>query len=135
MDQRPVVLIVDDDEEIRETLRFALEDDGYEVIEAPDGAVALDVLHALPYPIVVLTNHNMPRLDGPGLLSFVREDPALAQRHAYIYMTAGNRLIPPTFARDLAELGVPVLRKPFDIEELLRMVADANGRLQPAGSR
>ena len=60
------ILIVDDDEEIRVTLRILFEDEGYNVREAPDGAVALAILRAVPYPLVVLTNHNMPRLDGSG---------------------------------------------------------------------
>jgi hypothetical protein len=67
---------------------------------------------AVPYPLVLLSNHNMPRLDGPGLFSFVTEDPGLARRHAYVYMTAGNRVIPPPLVRQLEALSVPVLRSP-----------------------
>jgi CheY-like chemotaxis protein len=124
------VLIVDDDEEIRATLRILFEDEGYDVFEAPDGLAALHMLRAVPYPLVVLSNHNMPRLDGPGLFSFVTEDPELARRHAYAYMTAGNRVIPPPLARQLEALSVPVLRKPFDIEDLIAVVEDASRRLE-----
>jgi CheY-like chemotaxis protein len=126
------VLVVDDDEPIRDVLRAALEDEGYQVIEAPDGLIALEVLRAVPYPMVVLTNHNMPRLDGPGLVNFVVEDPTLSNRHIFIYMTAGNRIIPPTFARQLDELQVPVVRKPFNLDTLLGVIAEAAQRLPAA---
>ena len=124
-DEPTRVLIVDDDEAIREVLRVVLEDEGYQVIEAPDGLVALEMLRAMPVPMVVLTNHNMPRLDGPGLVNFVVEDPALAQRNAFIYMTAGNRVIHPAFARQLETLEVPVIRKPFELDALLAAVDHA----------
>jgi hypothetical protein len=65
------VLVVDDDEAVRQVLRGALEDEGYTVIEAPDGVVALDILRAVTDPMVVITDHNMPRLDGPGLFSIL----------------------------------------------------------------
>lgn len=123
------VLIVDDDPDIRDTLRLVLEDEGYAVQAACDGAMALDLLRRSPYPMVVLTNHNMPRLDGPGLLSFVSQDPSLLQRDAFIYMTAGNRIIAPDVARTLHELRAPVLRKPFDIEQLTQAVTEAASRL------
>jgi CheY-like chemotaxis protein len=123
------VLIVDDDEAIRETLRFVLEDDGYFVLEAADGLAALDILRTSPHPLIVLTNYNMPRLDGPGLLSFVLSDPELAARHTFVHMTAGNRILPPPFLDVLNRLSVPVLRKPFDIDALLDIVADAEQRL------
>jgi CheY-like chemotaxis protein len=78
---------VDDDEDIRLVLREILEEAGYDILEAPDGVVALDVLRALPYPVLVLTNHKMPRLDDPGLINCIAEDPDLGARHVFIYMT------------------------------------------------
>jgi CheY-like chemotaxis protein len=125
------VLVVDDDHDIRETLRLVLEDEGYEVSEASDGAIALDLLRRAEHPMVVLANHNMPVLDGPGLLSFALSDPALSRRHAFIYMTAANRIIAPDLAYTLNDLHAPVLRKPFDLKQLLDVVARAARRLHP----
>jgi len=62
----PQVLIVDNDESIRETARFLLEDEGCEVIEAPDGAAALELLRMSDQPMVVLLDIVMPRLSGGG---------------------------------------------------------------------
>jgi two-component system response regulator AtoC len=126
------VLVVDDDDAIRDILRAILETEGYAVFEAPDGQAALDLLHRTTWPMVVLTNHTMPHLDGPGLFHALWQDLALANRHAYIYMTAAERILEPAFLRKLEELHVPVLRKPFDIDELLTLLAQAAQRL--AGS-
>jgi hypothetical protein len=46
-------------------------------------------------------------------------------------MTAGNRVIPPNFERQLEELAVPVMRKPFDMSELLDTVEQAARKLRP----
>lgn len=129
---RVPVLIVDDDEAIRESLRAVLEDEGYQVVEAPDGLIALEVLQALPTQAVVLTNHNMPRLDGPGLVNMIVDDPALACRCAVIYMTAGNRILPPAFSQQLRELHAPVLRKPFDLDKLFDAIEAGAARMATA---
>jgi CheY-like chemotaxis protein len=98
---------------------------GYPVLEAPDGVEALDILHTHPAPLIVLTSHTMPRLDGPGLLRRVLEEPALLSGHAYIYMTATTKDLPPV----LAALQAPVVFKPFDSDMLLNIIAEAAHRL------
>jgi CheY-like chemotaxis protein len=129
------VLIVDDDEAIRESLRVVLEDEGYRVVEAPDGLTGLEVLHGLGTPAVVLTNHTMPRLDGPGLINTIVEDTALAEHCALIYMTASNRILPSTLSEQLHALQAPVLRKPFDLDALINQIeaARATGRAPCVG--
>jgi CheY-like chemotaxis protein len=129
---RAPVLIVDDDEAIRDSLRAVLEDEGYQVVEAPDGLIALEVLHALPSQAIVLTNHNMPRLDGPGLVNMIVDDATLANRCAVIYMTAGNRILPPVFTEQLRELHAPVLRKPFDLDVLFEAIEAGTSRMAHA---
>jgi CheY-like chemotaxis protein len=124
------VLVVDDDADIRESLRFALEDAGWTVDEAPDGAGALDLLRASERALVVLLDHVMPHLDGESLLRIIAGDPDLATRHAYILVTASARIqqIEADLQR-LSALSVPVLRKPFDVEALLALVDQAAARL------
>lgn len=123
------VLVVDDDEAIRETLRLLLEDSGYRVLEAADGKTALDVLHRVRVPLVVLLDLMMPRLDGAGVLHAVAEDPVLAERHAFVLVTANLQRYPKVFQNVLHRLRVPVLRKPFDVDELLQVVVEAGQRL------
>ena len=57
------VLVVDDDEAIREAVAIALSSAGYEVLSAPDGAAALEVL-ATSRPAVILLDMLMPIMDG-----------------------------------------------------------------------
>jgi two-component system chemotaxis response regulator CheY len=56
---------------MREMLRFALADAGYEVVQAEDGAHGLEVLEAVS-PDAIITDINMPRLDGFGFIEGVR---------------------------------------------------------------
>ena len=59
-----VVLVVEDDVEIRATLRMALEDDAYTVLEAPNGEDAIAQLHSNREPMVVLLDLLLPLLSG-----------------------------------------------------------------------
>jgi CheY-like chemotaxis protein len=125
------VLVVDDDEAIRETLRLLLEDEGYLVNEAPDGVCALEVLRESPTPLVVLLDFMMPRLDGAGVLRAVVQDPALATRHAYVLVTANVHALPKALIGLLASLCAPILPKPLDLDDLLETVEDGACRITP----
>jgi two-component system chemotaxis response regulator CheY len=119
------VLVVDDDQDIRETIRFLLEDAGHEVFEAQDGLEALKLLQASPHPMVVLLDFMMPRLDGAGVLGTVAGDRYLASCHRYILMTAVQWSLPQALNSLLKDLAVPVLFKPLDIDQLLDAVDQA----------
>lgn len=123
------VLVVDDDRAIRETLRFVLEDEGYHVLEAPDGMAALDVLRTTLTPTVVLLDLMMPRLDGVGVLSAVAHDSRLANQNAYIVITANRYRLDNRAAHLLTDLHVAVVPKPFDMDALLDTVALAARRI------
>jgi len=61
----PTVLVVEDDDAVRRFLRTVLEDDGFNVVEAPDGVRALDLADRFPGEIdVLLTDIIMPRMGG-----------------------------------------------------------------------
>ena len=71
------VLTIDDSRTMREMLNHALVEAGYRVLQAVDGVEGLEVLHANGSDIdVVITDINMPRLDGFGVIEGVRADPA-----------------------------------------------------------
>ena len=125
------VLVVDDDEPIRDTLRSVLEYARYDVMEASDGLVALDILRKTATRMVVLLDLRMPGLDGAGVLGAVAGDRQLATRHAYILMTANLQTLTLSFANLLNSLTVPVLRKPFELDMVLDAVERAAGRLTP----
>ena len=69
------VLTVDDSRTMREMLRLALADAGFRVVQAEDGVHGLEVLQAeAERPQVIVTDINMPRMDGFGFIEEVRGD-------------------------------------------------------------
>lgn len=69
---RPRILIADDEQSMREWMRLLFQRDGFEVLTAADGVAAREVI-AREYLDVVLTDIRMPRLDGVSLLKSIRE--------------------------------------------------------------
>jgi CheY-like chemotaxis protein len=123
------VLIVDDDEAIRETLRLILEDAGYTVLDDCDGPAALRRLRQSRTPMVVLLDLMMPGMSGASVLEEVAKDSSLLQRYSFILVTAGNNAQILAISDLTASLAVPVIRKPWDIEHLLQTVAAAAERI------
>lgn len=69
-----VILTVDDSASVRQMVKFTLAGAGYAVVEAADGR---DALAKLATPVnLILTDLNMPNLDGIGLIRSVRANPA-----------------------------------------------------------
>lgn len=112
------VLVVDDDEGIRSALTQALQDEGYRVMVAEDGAQALQLLRATqPPPCLVLLDMMMPILDGRGFLQQKHNEPALRDVPVVV-VTADRRSL-----RDAATLSAAeVLAKPISLDGLLRAV-------------
>ena len=120
------VLVVDDDREIAETLRFALAEEGYEVSVAIDGNQGLAYVEAT-YPDLIILDMMMPRRSGFLVLERLRQ---VSEAPAPVIMITGNE---GTRHQEYAEmLGVnDYIHKPFTIERLLKsvdnlLVADAN---------
>ena len=71
------ILIVDDEEDIRETLRMALQSGGYKTLEAGDGQAAIDILregdNMVNVPII-LCDIRMPRVNGIECIDFLRKE-------------------------------------------------------------
>ena len=68
------VLTVDDSRTMRDMLMLALKDAGYRVVQAEDGVHGLEVLQA-ETPDIVITDINMPRMDGFGFIEGMRANP------------------------------------------------------------
>lgn len=68
-----LVLTVDDSRTMRDMLRHALSEAGYRVVQAVDGVDGLEVLSAGEAPDAIVTDINMPRMDGFGFIEGVRK--------------------------------------------------------------
>jgi CheY-like chemotaxis protein len=107
------VLIVDDDEDIREVLSMVLETRGFHTATAEDGQAALDVMHH-EKPAIVLADLMMPNMSGAELVSNMKLDPDLADVPVLIVSAW------PTTA---SEVGAEeLLSKPIDVEHLVRSI-------------
>ncbi|MBI2389654.1 MAG: response regulator [Deltaproteobacteria bacterium] len=114
-DVATTILVVEDDEPIRLAVRELLEVEGYHVDLATDGVEALRLV-AREVPSLVITDLQMPNLDGRELCSRLRTDARTAQI-PIVVLTAAHRL-DGVFGKADA-----VIRKPFDIDVLLSTVA------------
>jgi CheY-like chemotaxis protein len=109
------VLVVEDDNDLRESLSQALRDHGFTVTPAANGQQALELLHSGTRPTVILLDLMMPVLNGWELRHAIQEDPALAtipQLVISAYMDAAEQAV----------LGIPpddCIRKPFHMRILL----------------
>jgi DNA-binding response OmpR family regulator len=111
------VLIVEDDQELRELLRTTLEGEGFTAEIATDGAEGLSRLRR-GVPDLVLLDLVLPRVNGLEVLMALRSDPA-ARRVPVIVMTGTQ-----TQASELRGLGVvALLYKPFATDALLARIA------------
>ncbi|MBZ0236125.1 MAG: response regulator [Deltaproteobacteria bacterium] len=111
------VLIVDDDFDMRDTLRDILEDEGLGVGVAADGLEALAWLQSNPPPALILLDWMMPRCDGAEFRARQRASPQLANIPV-VLLTADLRI------RDQVDaLGaVDFLAKPVRLARLLEVV-------------
>jgi len=115
----PRVLVVDDEEGMRNYLAVVLRKAGLEVEQAVDGLDACDRLGETPYD-VVLEDIRMPRLDGLGLLRRIREDFPYT---AVVVMTAFSTWESAVEAMRLGAFNY--IRKPFDNDEIRSIVRRA----------
>ena len=112
------ILIVEDDFDLRDSLQDMLEDEGYHVATAADGAEALAYLRSRPAPGLVLLDWMMPTCDGRQFRTEQLADPALAHIPV-VLLTADARVRDQMPSLGLSEF----LGKPFRLEALLAVVA------------
>lgn len=124
------ILLVDDQEEVRRAMRRVLERLGHQVTEAGDGREALAAMAGEP-PHLVITDINMPDMDGIELMMAVRHGrvgiPIIA-------VSGGGMLPKELLLENAAVLGaVTTLTKPVGMEELEGAVNHALAAAEPTG--
>lgn len=106
------IMVIDDDAELRRTLREFLIGEGFVVHTARDGQHGLNVLERIPPPDLILLDYKMPVMDGKRFLSVLRRTPVL-QTLPVILLSAATR------EWSGARLEVTdVLTKPVDLDLL-----------------
>ena len=122
------VLLADDEPHVLRLLALKLGAAGFVVRTAPDGQAALAEARR-QRPALVVTDLNMPRLDGLGLLRAMAADPDL--RRVPVVMLTGRGHTLPADALALPSL-VHVKRKPFSGREVLGLVQEVLGKVPAA---
>src|SRR5438034_8708394 len=109
------ILIVEDDELVRELGVEFLSDAGFEILEASNGEEALSLLETNPNITVLFTDINMPGpLDGIALASIA----AVQWPHLAIIIGSGN-VLPRSGG---LPRGITFIRKPYDPESVIRLI-------------
>ena len=110
---REIVVVVDDEPGICETLAEVFQDEGYTVHCAPDGARALALFKSLERrPCVVLLDLFMPIMDGNAVYEAMQADPAL--RDIAVVITTSDPSSAPA--------GVSIMKKPVSLKQLIETV-------------
>ena len=123
------VVLVDDEPNIRETVAFILEAEGFEVRTAGDGIAGLEMVRK-HRPKVVLLDVMMPRMDGHEVCRAIRQDEDLAQVFVVVLTARGQK------ADEMRALEVGAdlyMSKPIDDEVVLDVIRDVFDGRRSAG--
>ena len=116
MSDKPVILVVEDDDDCRSVLQDLLELNGYAVVTCPGGEKAVAQAKRST-PALVLVDYQMPQGDGAFVVQSLK-DAGGALARVPVVLTSGSQE-----GREIAErLGVRALDKPFDVSRLLELV-------------
>ncbi len=113
------VLTVDDSRTMRDMLKLALTDAGHTVLQAEDGVHGVEVLAQAGDVDVIITDINMPRMDGYGFIDHVRSNPK-TRATPILVLTTESEPAKKQKARDAGATGWIV--KPFDPVKLVAAI-------------
>ncbi len=114
-DERPVVLVIDDDADIRDALRDVLEVEGFAVVEAADGQQALNYLYGHAKPAVILLDLFMPVMNGWEFARHLRSHSQLCQIPVIAVTASG-----PYWGYPVER----VIRKPLSAQDVVQSVIE-----------
>lgn len=111
------ILVVDDDADIRGTVAEALEEEGFAVAKAENGAAALKMLLAGARPDIILLDMMMPEMDGWAFRAEQQRHPEIAAIPVIVFTAYG---VPHETAAQIGAQGF--LKKPLRLDELLATI-------------
>jgi CheY-like chemotaxis protein len=118
------IMIVEDDADIRDTLKQVLELDGFDVITARNGKEAIDLLRGREGPCLIFLDLMMPVMSGWEFLQVKKANNVLAQIPVVISSASGDAA--RTAERDADRL----LRKPIELNTVLKIAHDFCDKVQ-----
>ena len=124
MNDRPLILVADDDEDIVTLVRIRLEGAGYRVVTASNGERALHLARS-ERPSLAVLDAMMPQLDGYGVVRALRADPELGSTRV---LMLSARVHADDIGRGLDAGADEYLAKPFRAERLLEVVRELLAR-------
>ena len=129
-ESKRIILIVEDDIDIRQMLTHLFEGEGYQVLIADNGETALQVLKQGPKPTLILLDLFMPVMDAFGFRKIQEMDPTMSQIPV-VLMSGDGQL-------DIKKMTIGIVRavrKPIDIDSLLTTIEETIGEAKlEAGS-
>lgn len=114
------IFLVDDELHVAQILGRRLEREGYTISTARDGIEAFDRI-VESQPDLIISDLQMPRLDGLGLAEKLKEEPATATIPIVLLTSRGHRADADTVERTNI---VRLIAKPFSSHEMVRVVAE-----------
>ena len=127
--RRPLVLVVEDDTDVRDSIEAALAWEGYATAAAPEGREALRLLERHPPPCLILLDLMMPVMNGRTFLAEMSRRPVLSSIPVVVLsataeLEVARRTLPAT----------AFLQKPVSLDTLLEVVARLCGPPDPEAS-
>jgi two-component system alkaline phosphatase synthesis response regulator PhoP len=121
MANKPLILIIDDEKDIRDIVKMKLEANGFEVKEAADGNSGLELVRGLK-PDIILLDVVMPKMDGVAVLLKLKSDERTRNIRIYLFTGKGDPRpeiveINRRFAKESG--AVDFIRKEIDLDELV----------------
>ena len=113
----PRILVVDDDQSIRQLVCTIMQREKFTVDSAADGQEAIDLLKEHSYSVILL-DLMMPRVSGFEVIEFIRNHPQIAKPIVLVITAYADQ----TFKEVDAAIVAGVLRKPFEVAELGNLV-------------
>jgi CheY-like chemotaxis protein len=138
MGSKPLILIVDDEKDIRDIIRLKLEASGFEVKEAADGMSGLKLAQESK-PDIILLDVVMPKMDGTAVLLELKKDERTRNIKVYLFTGKGDPQpaiveINRRFAKESG--AVDFIRKEIDLDELVvklqKTISEIKQGLYPA---
>lgn len=116
------VYLIDDDEDVRDVVKYALEEDGFVVHSFADGQKGYDKLSALShdFPGLIIVDYLMPKMDGMTFINLIKNHHISALGEIPVALCSAKEVNEAPILQ--LPKGVLQIQKPMELDELLRVV-------------